>query len=563
MRFMATRTPQRQRGSAKVTPITREVIRPGPRSAAAVWWRIYLHHLRLLRNSAIAWIVGLAGITWGVAATFELRHGSEEELAALGDMEGIPAFEALVGRYVEPATVEGLTLSRWGMFGILAAVWGMLAGAKLLRGAEEAGHVEPLRAGVISPRAFLASALAALFTTHLVFMVAIGLGHTAGGMDAATSWATGGAIALLTASSATGAALTSQLAPTRRRAVGMVGIALGAALGLRVLAAATVTPDWVWWTTPFGWIGFLHETDGARHWIFLAFGLLLAVLLVATFTCAGRDLHAARIGVGDEGVVRRQRRPVGGQVGLAIRLTAPPARTWGLIVALFALVFGLVARDFAEAAAALPATVEVVEQMGIIGLDTPAGIIAWTLSMFVGLLVSVFVAGQVAAIREEEATWRIEHLLARPLGRLRWLVTRVLTVAVAAVAIAVTGGIVAWFATVLVDVPITFGDGLLAGLNVVPVALLVLGIGIGLFGLLPRVAVPLTYGLVVGAFALDFVGGLLELPTWVLDLSPFRHLASVPAVDMDLGAALVMLLVGVVAAAIGMMAFRRRDLQEA
>ncbi len=536
------------------------VVRRSPR---AVWWRTYLHHLRLLRAAAVAWIAGLAGITWGVAATFDLRHGSEEELAALAEMEGIPAFEALVGRYVEPATVEGLTLSRWGWFGILAAVWGMLAGARLLRGAEEAGHVEPLRAGPIGPRGHLTTALAALYTTHLVFLVAIGVGHTAGGMDPATSWATGGAMALLTACFATASALTSQLVTSRRRAVGIVGIAMGASLGIRVLAAGSATPDWVWWATPFGWIGFLHEIDQARGRVFLAFGLLLAVLLVAAVVTADRDLHGAVLTTDDEGVGRRTARPVGGQLGLAVRLTAGPARTWGLIVAVVALTFGLMARDFAEVAAELPATVAVAEQMGIVGLDTPAGIIAWTLSLFVGLLVAVFVAGQVAAIREEEASWRIEHLLARPVGRVRWLVTRLVVVAVAAAAIAVTGGIIAWFATVMVDVPITFVDGVLAGVNLIPLAWLILGIGVALFAFVPRLAGPVTYGLVVVAFALDFVGGLLDLPEWVLELSPFRHLASVPAVDLDVPAALIMLAIGLVGAALGTLVFRRRDLQEA
>ena len=559
---MATRTPERDRGAAPVTPDDRGEGTIEPRSSADVWWHTYLHHLRLLRNGAIAWIVGLAGITWGVAATFDLRHGSEEELQALSEMVGIPAFEALAGRYVAPHTVEGLTLSRWGMFGILAAVWGMLAAVRLLRGAEEAGHVETLRAGAIGPRGLLASALAALFTTHLVFMLAIGLGHTAGGMDVATSWATGGAIALLTATFATGAALSSQLVASRRRATGIVGSALGIALALRVLAAGSATPDWMWWTTPFGWIGFLHEVDQARSQVFLGFGLLLAALLAVCFLTARRDLHAGLFG-GEVDAPRRPPRPIGGQLGLAVQLTAGPARTWGLIVGLVAAAFGLLSRDFAEAAAALPATIAVVEQMGIVGLDTPAGIVAWIMSMFVALLVAVFVAGQLAAIREDEATWRIEHLLARPVGRVRWLITRVLTVAVAVVAISVVAGLLSFVATVVVDVPITFVEGLLAGLNVVPVALLVLGVGTGLFGLVPRLVVPLTYGLVVAAFTLDFVGGLLDLPGWVLELSPFRHLASVPAVDMDLGAAFVMVLVGVVAAAVGLMAFRRRDLREA
>lgn len=532
------------------------------RSTARVWWRMYRHHLRLLRNGAIAWIAGLAGIGWGVATTNEMRHATEEEIAAMAEMVDIPAFEALMGRYVHPETVEGLVLSRWGWFSILAVIWGMLAAARLFRGAEEAGHIEPLRAGVIGPRGLLASGLAALFTTHLVFAVAIGLGHTAGGMDAATSWATGGAMALLTAAFATGTALTCQLVATRRRVVGIVGIALGIALGVRVLAAVSATPEWIWWTTPFGWIGFLHETDQARHWVFLALGLLLSGLLVAAFVTAGRDLHAARFGRAEQ-APRGQPRPVGGDIGLTLRLLLAPIRTWGLTIGLVALVFGLISRDFAAAAAELPATVEVAEQMGVVALDTAAGIIAWALAMFGALLLAVFAAGQIAAIREEEATWRIEHLLARPIGRPRWLTTRVLAAAVAAVIIALVTGMVAWLGTVVAGTPIGFVDGLLAGINMVPIAWLALGIGVGLFGLLPRVTVPLMYGLVVVAFLLDFVGGLLELPEPVLNLSPFRHLAAVPATDLNVGTALVMLGVATVAAAIGLLAFRRRDLKEA
>jgi ABC-2 type transport system permease protein len=531
------------------------------RSPAGVWWRTYLHHLRLLRNAAIAWIAGLAGIGWGVAATFDMRHGSPEELAALREMVDVPAFEALMGRYVRPDTVEGLTLSRWGWFSILAVIWGMLAAAKLFRGAEEAGHLEPLRAGVIGPRGLLTSGLAALYTTHLAFAVAIGVGHDVGGMDTATSWATGGAIALLTAAFATAVALTSQLVATRARAFGIVGIALGISLGVRVIAAASPVPDWVWWTTPFGWIGFLHEVDQARGRVFLGLGLLFVALLVASLATARRDLHGGVLAVEEE--TGRAGRPLRSQRALAVRLVAAPVRTWGLTVGLVAVMFGMLTRDFAEAAAALPSTFEVAAQMGIVGIDTPEGIIAWTFSMFVALLLTVFAAGQVATIREEEATWRIEHLLVRPVSRLRWLTTRLLTAAVAVVAIALAAGILVWLATVVIGDPIDVADGVLAGINAVPVALLVLGIGTGLFGTVPRSTVPLTYGVVVVAFVLDFVGGLLELPEAVLDLSPFRHLAAVPAADMDVGAALVMLGVGVAAALVGVLAFRHRDLQEA
>jgi ABC-2 type transport system permease protein len=545
------------------TPATGLAARPAavqPRSPAGVWWRTYRHHLRVLRNSSIAWVVGLTGISAGVVATFEHRIGTEAERQALAAMEGIPAFEALTGRFVQIGTAEGFVLGRWGMFGIFVAVWAMLAAVRLLRGAEEAGHIEPLRAGAVTPHGLVSSALAALFTVYALFAVTIGITHTAVGLDAATAWALGGAVALLAATFAAAGAVASQLAATRRRAAGLAGAFLGVTLGVRVLAAATATPDWVWWATPFGWMGFLHEVDGARAGVFTGFAVLLVVLLAAAFALARRDLHAGLVGGAEETVARA--RPVRSQAGLALRLTAGAAITWSVIIGVFVAALGLLARDFVEAMDELATMVEVVRELFGLVLDTPEGMLGATF-FFVAVLLTTAAAGQAAAMREEEATWRIEHLLARPVGRTRWLVTRVLVSAGALLAIAVAAGLVGWAATGISGAPIAIGDAVLAGLNVVPVAWLALGVGVAVLGLAPRLTAPLTYGLVVVAFLLDFVGPFLDLPQRVLDLSPFRHVTAVPAVEMNLSAALVMLAVGMTAGIVGVLAFGRRDLEEA
>ena len=531
------------------------------RSPAAVWWRAYRHHLRLLRNGAVAWIVGLAGVSWGVAATFEDRYSTPEELAAFSAFEGVPAFEAMLGRLAGLTTVEGAVLSRWGMFGVLAAIWGMLAAVRLLRRAEESGHLEPLRAGAISPRGLLSSAMAAMATVFLVFAVAIGLSHTAAGMDAATSWVLGGAAALVAACFAAAGAVASQLTTSHRRATSLVGVALGAALAIRIVASASATPEWVWWATPLGWLGYLHEVDQARTAALLAFVGLLAVLVAATFVLADRDLHAGRLRATDDRVTRAPR-AVTGQAGLAVRLTVGPARTWGLVAGFVALGFGLLARDFSEAVRDLETMAELTAMLGYPGMGTPEGIIGFAFSI-VGIVLAVFAAGQVVAIREEEASWRIESLLVRPVGRVRWLATRTVTAAAAVVLAALAAGALAWIGTALVGAPIAFADGLLAGINLIPIAWLALGVGIAVVGLAPRFAAPVTYTLVVAAYLLDFVGAMLELPEAVLDLSPFRHLAAVPAADLNVGAAVVMLTVAVAGAVVGTIAFRRRDLREA
>ncbi len=558
---MSTVVPRRRRGATPPASVASPPVVVEPRSPVAVWWRTYRHHLRLLRNGSIAWIVGLAGISWGVAVTFEDRYATPEELAAFAEFEGVPAFEAMLGRLVGLTTVEGGVLSRWGMFGVLAAIWGMLAAVRLLRRAEEAGHLEPLRAGAISPRGLLTSTMAALATVFVVFGVVIGVTHTAAGMDAATSWALGGAAALVAATFAAAGALASQLTTSHRRATGIVGIALGLALAVRIVAAASAAPEWVWWATPLGWLGFLHEIDQARTAVFLAYLGLLVVLVAPTYLIADRDLDAGHLTL-DRDVVRRTPRPVAGQVGLAVRLTAGPIRTWGLVAGFVALGFGLLARDFSEAVADLETMAELTAMLGYPGMGTSEGIIGFAFSL-VGIVLAVFAAGQAAGIREEEATWRIEHLLVRPVGRVRWLATRTATAAVAVALAALLAGVLGWVGTALVGMPIAFTDGVLAGLNLIPIAWLALGIGMAVLGLLPRLTAPVTYTFVIAAYLLDFVGAMLELPEAVLDLSPFRHLAAVPAADMDLGAALVMLAVALVGAVVGTVAFRRRDLQEA
>jgi ABC-2 type transport system permease protein len=558
---MTTTTTTRPSTTDRPTTTTRAAAGRATRSPVRVWLRLYRHHLRLLRNGAIAWIVALTGISVGVVATYEDRYTTPEELALFADMEGIPAFEAMLGRLVQLTTVEGATLSRWGMFSVMAAVWGMLAGARLLRRAEERGHLEQLRAGVVSPRGLTLSAIAALLTTHALFAVALGASHSAAGMDAGTSWALGGAMGLLTAAFALGGALASQLVPSYRRAVGIVGSVLGLLLGLRVLAAASGTPDWVWWTTPFGWVTYLHPADDAWASVFAALSALVVVLFAAVVWFSQRDLHAGLLGGATDEPVRTPR-PIGGHVSLAVRLTRAGARTWGAIVGIVALAFGLLARDFAEAIADLPTMIEMGNQLGWVALDTPEGVVAFTFGIVV-LLLALFAAGQAAAIREEEASWRIEHLLVRPLGRTRWLATRVATSAVAVAVLAVVAALAAWIGTAMVGIPIDAGDALLAAINAVPLAWLVLGLGVALLGLVPRLTAPLAYGLVLVAYLLDFVGGVLELPEAVLDASPFRQLAAVPAESLAVTPLVVMMAVAAALTAVGVVAFRRRDLQEA
>lgn len=525
-----------------------------------IWWRAYLHHLRVLRNRALAWIAVIAGVGAGVTAGFADLYPTQVQRDAMAaSIEGVPAFEALFGRTVEMATIEGFVLWRWGGFAVLlVAVWGMFSASAVLRGAEESHHLEPLRAGAIGPRGLLAAALAAMFTWFAALAVVVGLAHGAAGMDTTTAWALGGALALLAAVFAAAAALAAQVVDSRRRTNGIVGIVLGVTLLTRVIAASSTAPDWLWGATPFGWTSFLHEADGARPAVFAAFAVTVSALTVGALALGRRDLHGARI-VSDHR--NPSARPIGGLGGLAVHTTRGPAIAWGSTLVIAAIVFGLMADDMSAAMGDLPETARMAAQIGWV-LDTPLGVVA-SMLVFLTFVLGLFAAAQVAGIRDEEASWRIEPVLTRNVGRTQWILVRT---GVAAAAIAVAAAAMAaasWAGAAITGVNLPLGDLPITVANLVPVAWMFLGLGIAVFGLMPRITAPVAYGMVLAAYVLDLVGGILEIPEEILRYGPYRHVTAVPAADMSVGPALLMIAVGIAGTAIGTAAFRRRDLREA
>jgi ABC-2 type transport system permease protein len=99
-----------------------------------------------------------------------------------------------------------------------------------------------------------------------------------------------------------------------------------------------------------------------------------------------------------------------------------------------------------------------------------------------------------------------------------------------------------------------------AGVNIAPPALLVVGVGTLLYGLWPRVAVPLTYGVVTWSLLVELVGSVVTTNHWLLDTSVLHHATPAPAADPRWSSWVVMTVLGLVAALAGTVAFDRRDL---
>jgi ABC-2 type transport system permease protein len=98
-----------------------------------------------------------------------------------------------------------------------------------------------------------------------------------------------------------------------------------------------------------------------------------------------------------------------------------------------------------------------------------------------------------------------------------------------------------------------------AGVNCLPAALLFLGISALAYALVPRAGTGIAYGLVVVAFLWQLFGSLFGAPSWLVKLTPFAHVAAVPAQPLQGGAAVIMLAIGALTAGVALVAFGRRD----
>ena len=100
---------------------------------------------------------------------------------------------------------------------------------------------------------------------------------------------------------------------------------------------------------------------------------------------------------------------------------------------------------------------------------------------------------------------------------------------------------------------------LAAGLAPVPAVWVVVAVAVALFGLVPR-AVGAAWGVLGACVLLTVLGPLSGLPGWVLDLSPFEHVPQLPAADFTAAPLAWLSAVAAGLTALGMLAFRRRDL---
>jgi ABC-2 type transport system permease protein len=521
------------------------------------------HCVRLLRRGALVWGLVFAVVIVSSALGYRSAYTTAADRLALTHTLGTNgAIQALFGRAHRLDTVGGFTAWRsLGLLTLVGPVWGILASTRLMRGEEEDGRLELVGAGRVRLEGVALAAVGGLVAAAFLLWIAAAAGGVISGFSVASSLFLALALVLPISVFMAVGALCAQLATSRRLAAALAGAAFGAAFVLRAAADGSAHFGWVDWLTPLGWAELLRPLTGPRALPLAPLLGATAVLFAAAAMLAGRrDLGAGLVSTADSRPANP--RGLGSTTAQAARLTRGAAIGWSAGLGLAAFVFGLVAKGAADLAAHSPGVRRAAAHFHGATLTGAAGYLGITF-LFLMLALGVYVASELSATREEEASGRLDLLLARPVERRRWLVGRLAVGAVYAACAALAAGLLAWAGAASEEAGVPLDKLLAAAANCMPVALLFLGIGALLFGILPRHSSGLTQGLVAGSFLLELVGSTVKAPAWLLDLSPFHHVALVPGGGIDAAPALAMLALGLVAGMTGVAAFARRDLAQA
>jgi ABC-2 type transport system permease protein len=512
--------------------------------------------LRRDRVRITVWIAAIVLLVLVTASSTKGLYPTQADLdAAATASEDNPAALAFNGPAVALDTLGGQVAFQVGAIGlVLVGLMALLMVVRLTRAEEESGRLELVRSMAVGRHAPLASGLIVVGLMTVVVGVLSALSLRSQGLPTAGSVALGASLTALGLFFVGVSGLTAQVTENPRVASGLAGAVLG--LSFVVRAVGDIGDGTLSWLSPIGLVQKVRPYAGETWWplllaLVLAAGLTAAAAFVSSHRDFGGGLVAPRPGppAADEALVR--------PLGLVLRLQRPGLLWWAFAVLLMGVAYGSIADSIDDFVADNEAMADIMASSGGAGLTDSY--------LATSLLILALIGGGAALqsslrLRGEEAAGRSELLLATPLSRSTLLRGHVAVALVGSAGVVAAGGLGlgATYGLIIGDlgqVPRLMA----ASLVYVPAVWVLVGGAVALVGFAPR-STNAAWALLAGALVVAMFGALLDLPAWVLDLSPFQHVPQLPADDLVVLPLAVLLAVATAATAIGIVGFSRRDL---
>ena len=348
--------------------------------------------------------------------------------------------------------------------------------------------------------------------------------------------------------------VAAQITENTRVVYGIGGLALGAAFVLR--AVGDIGDGAISWLSPIGWAQKTRPFAGETWWPFLIIiGTTGLLAWLAIAPSRRRDLGAGLI---SPRAARAHAAPsLGRPLGLAMRLQRGSLIGWSSGMLVLAIVYGSITDSINEFVQDNEALTDIIAAQG------HGTIVEQYLAMsfrILALITAGFAIQSALRIRSEETSTHAELVLATPVSRLRFAASH-LTIALGGTLVIL---FVAGLAFGVADAAVT-GDAdaiwksCVGACAFAPAVWLLVGLAMAAIGLAPR-ASALPWVILAVCFVIGMFGQLLDLPTWVRDVSPFQHVPQYPATDLDVLPLLALAVIAGGLITLGLAGLRRRDI---
>jgi ABC-2 type transport system permease protein len=514
------------------------------------------------RIMAPVWIYVLTALVAATGYSFKTLYRTQaaREQVAAGTAHN-PAVLALTGPLFG-TSVGALTAWKYGASAAVgAALMSIFIVIRHTRADEEAGRLELVGSAAVGRHAALAAGLLVAAAANVALALLTAAGLTAVGLPAGGAAALGLAIGSCGLVFAAVAAVTAQLAGSARGARGLAIGVLGAAYLLQSAGAAAGAggPQWLSWLSPVGWALRVQAFAGDR-WLVLALPLAAAaaVTAVAAALAARRDLGAGLVPPrpGPARAAASLRSPL----ALAWRLQRGTLLGWALGALVAGGATGAVAKGIGSLLGSGPQVRDALARLGGQSGITDAYLAA-TMSI-IGLAAAGYAVSAVLRLRSEESAERAEPVLVTGTGRVGWAASHLIVAAAGTAVVLAAAGLGAGLGYGLrAGDPGRQVPGLLgAALAQLPAALVIAGVAVALFGLLPRSCVAGGWAALALAALLVLLGPTLRLAQWVQDISPFTHVPKLPGGTVSAAPLIWLAIAAAALAAAGMTGLPRRDI---
>lgn len=504
-------------------------------------------HLRRDRVLVPVWIGALVLMAYASASATESLFGTlEDRLRIATLLNDQAALVALYGPILDPTSVGELAMSKLTvLYALFSCILYVVVVRRHTRVEEESGRAELVAGTSIGRGAPLAAAVAEGAGVALVLGALVAVADVAGGLPVAGSlwfgvaWAGTGLVATGTA------AVACQLSASARTAGAVAAAILVGAFVTRALGDAVGRLHWLSWFSPLGWNTQLRAWTDPRWWVSALYvGLATALVLLAGALRARRDLGA--------GLVEARPGPTSGTMAgpwtLTLRLHRTSLVLWTVGAAGMSLLFGAMAPGFED----LLST-----GGGRVLVDRLGGAFVAVLLPIAAMAITAFPVTVVGRACRDEAEGRLELTLAAGTSRTRWFAAPAVLGALGSAWLLAVCGTGLWAGYRLAG-GVATTPTLAAALGWAPAVWVVLGVA--LVGLALR-AGWLGWAALVGFVTLTLVGELLQLPAWLVRLSPYSALPAYPVAAWDWTPFLVLLVVGPGLTAVAGWWFARRDVR--